>query len=87
MVREVKGIEKVSMLGAGRGAREVRCFIDAIFGHSLGSGVSTRAGRGPSSPHYFRGSSRWCVVLLMRKRENVSCGKNKTTGEALVPVP
>jgi len=28
----------------------VRCFIDAIFGHSLGPGVSTRAGRGRSSP-------------------------------------
>ena len=36
---------------------EVRCFIDAIFGHSLGSGVSTRAGRGPSSPHCFKGAS------------------------------
>jgi hypothetical protein len=30
-------------------------FIDAIFGHSLGPGVSTRAGR-RSSPQFFRGA-------------------------------
>ena len=34
----------------------VRCFIDAIFGHSLGPGVSTRAGRDRSSPQLFRGA-------------------------------
>ena len=31
-----------------------RCFIDAIFGHSLGPGVSTLAGRYRSSPQCFR---------------------------------
>ena len=31
----------------------VHCFIDAIFGHSLGPGVSTQAGRGRSSPKFL----------------------------------
>ena len=34
----------------------MRCFIDATFGHSLGPGVSTGAGRGRSSPQFFRGA-------------------------------
>ena len=32
----------------------VRCFLDAIFGHSVGPGVSTRAGRGLSSHPFLR---------------------------------
>jgi hypothetical protein len=52
----------------GGGARErrnwivagpVHCFIDAIFGHSLGLGVSTRAGRGHSSPNFSEGRPGW----------------------------
>ena len=34
----------------------VHCFIEAIFGHSWGPGVSTRAGRGRSSLQFFRGA-------------------------------
>ena len=37
---------------------EVRCFIDAIFGHSLGSGVSTRAGWGESRKTFTQFSNR-----------------------------
>ena len=46
MVREVKGIEKMSMLGAGRGARE-------RGGRRLEVEVNSKRRIGPS--HYVRG--------------------------------
>ena len=47
----------------GHRGEVVRCFIDAIFGHSLEPGVSTRARFGAVLPPNFSGR---CFVLLMR---------------------
>ena len=71
---------------------EVRCFIDAIFGHSLGSGVSTRAGRGPSSPPLLGGvrvspssnPGRFAKRHPNSRRENVNVTMKLHSGSALL---